>query len=44
VIGREQRELSQKKQEEIERETEDREKKAFIYKLRYDSQGLHIQM
>jgi hypothetical protein len=35
VIRREQRELNQKKQEEIERQTEDREKKAFVFKLRY---------
>ena len=34
VIGREQRELSQKKNEETEREIEARERKAFIYKLR----------
>jgi hypothetical protein len=35
VIGREQREQNQKKQEETEREIHTREKKAFIHKLRY---------
>jgi hypothetical protein len=34
VIGREQREQNQKKQEETEREIHTREKKAFIHKLR----------
>jgi len=35
VIGREQREQNQRKQEETEREIQTRERKAFIHKLRY---------